>query len=399
MKTKISTLAILLSAMYVAAQDPATALADAQKAYVGGNWKDAAAAYEKACPLQPKEKQAECLLWNVLALSQTGEAASFKKAGKRLDSLVQKVNPQEDIYADLMMTSAQFRLYLGKYDKAAEDLIHAIETSKPHHNVVLQKVCGAVKAKVHNENLVERCESLKNPQPVEQAPAQVAPVQTAAAQTVAPAPEQTAAAPAQTVAPAQTAAPAVPAQPTAKVEEKAAPAQPAEKPVEKVAVPASSSAAAQPVVQQAAAPATPTQPVAQAPTQSSSSVAAAPTAQPAEKPAEKAAAQTATVQPAAKAEEKTAAAPAPAVKAEPAAVSEPYWVLQLGAFGVKNNADLLVSNLKKRKIQANIVEQPRGEKVLYLVQTGHFATKDAAVDYGAKQLAPLKVEFQPLFRK
>lgn len=409
MKTKISTLAILLSAMYVAAQDPATALADAQKAYVGGNWKDAAAAYEKACPLQPKEKQTECLLWNVLALSQTGEAASFKKAGKRLDSLVQKVNPQEDIYADLMMTSAQFRLYLGKYDKAAEDLIHAIETSKPHHNVVLQKVCGAVKAKVHNENLVERCESLKNPQPVEQAPAQVAPVQTAAAQTVAPAPEQTAAAPAQTVAPAQTAAPAVPAQPAAKVEEKAAPAQPAEKPVEKVAVPASSSAAAQPVVQQAAAPATPAPAIAP----SSSSVAAAPAqpaTQPAEKPAEKAAAQpaaqTATVQPAtpaaqpaAKAEEKTAAAPAPAVKAEPAAVSEPYWVLQLGAFGVKNNADLLVSNLKKRKIQANIVEQPRGEKVLYLVQTGHFATKDAAVDYGAKQLAPLKVEFQPLFRK
>lgn len=380
MNTKISALAILLSAMYVAAQDPATALADAQKAYVGGNWKDAAAAYEKACPLQPKEKQAECLLWNVLALSQTGEAASFKKAGKRLDSLVQKVNPQEDIYADLMMTSAQFRLYLGKYDKAAEDLIHAIETSKPHHNVVLQKVCGAVKAKVHNENLVERCESLKNPQPVEQTPAQVAPVQTAAAQTAAPAPEQ----------------------PTAKVEEKAA-------------VPASSSAAA-PVQSEVAAPvqssssavsvqpASQAQPVAKA-EEKAAPAPSAPASSAAAQPAAVSAPQTANTQPAApaqpaaKAEEKTAAAPAPVVKAEPAAVSEPYWVLQLGAFGVKNNADLLVSNLKKRKIQANIVEQPRGEKVLYLVQTGHFATKDAAVDYGAKQLAPLKVEFQPLFRK
>lgn len=351
------------------AQDAASALADAQKAYVAGNWKDAAAAYEKACPMQPKENQPECLLWNVLALSQTGEAASFKKAGKRLDSLIQKVNPQEDIYADLMMTSAQFRLYLGKYDKAAEDLIHAIETSKPHHNVVLQKVCGAVKAKIHSEDLTERCESLKNPQ-VEQPKA----TETAA---VKPAAEQ---------APAATAAPAT--QPVATQ----APAQPASS---AAAQTAATPAPAQPAPQ----PATTAQPIAEQPkAQSSSSVVAV-------QASSSSAAATPTAAPATTPVSATPAAPAPAVapakqeQATPAAPAQEYWVLQLGAFGVKDNATLLASTLKKRKIQANIVEQLRGERTLYLVQTGHFATKDEAVDYGAKQLAPLKVEFQPLLKK
>ncbi len=394
MKRAIILLSTMLAA-FASAQDAASALADAQKAYVSGDWKVAAAAYEKACPLQPKDKQPECLLWNVLALSQTGEAASFKKAGKRLDSLVQKVNPQEDIYADLMMTSAQFRLYLGKYDKAAEDLIHAIETSKPHHNVVLQKVCSAVKTKVHNENLAERCESLKNPQPIEQPVQTATPVQSATSATSAQ-PEATAAAPAQSSSSAVSVQPAAPAQTAA--------AQPAA-PVQPVAAPASSSAAAQSVASKTAE---------QPKVQSSSSVAAAPIASaapiaqatPVAPAAPVAQAVPATPAQAASAPEAPTAqpapaqtAPAPVVKADPTDASEPYWVLQLGAFGVKNNANLLVSTLKKRKIQANIVEQPRGEKTLYLVQTGRFATKDAAVDYGAKQLAPLKVEFQPLFRK
>ena len=155
--------AVLLYAF--AASAFAQTMADAQKAYVAGKWQEAAAAYEKACPNEPKEKQAECYLWNVLALSQTGDVQSFKIAGKRLDSLIQNENPQNSIYADLMMTSAQFRLYLGKYDKAAEDLIHAIETSHPHQAVVLQKVCTAVKAKIHSEDLIERCNKIRETQP------------------------------------------------------------------------------------------------------------------------------------------------------------------------------------------------------------------------------------------
>ena len=281
-------------------------MADAHKAYVAGNWKEAAAAYEAACPKEPDSLRAECYLWNVLALSQTGSAQSFKIAGKRLDSLIQTTNPQRAIYADLMMTSAQFRLYLGKYDKAAEDLIQAIETSHPHQSVVLQKVCQAVKAKVKSEDLNDRCNLLSNPDSLK----------------------------------ALQAAKTAPA------------AQPA-----KVAAPAPQPAAPEP------APAV---------------------EQPKEQP-------------------KAAPAPAPApvatAPAAPATTTAEYWTLQLGAFGTKSNADLLVSNLKKQKISCTIIEQTRGEKTLYLVQTGKFETKDQAVDFAASKLAPLKIEYQPLLKR
>ena len=284
----------------------AQTMADAQKAYVAGNWKEAASAYEAACPKEPDSLRAECYLWNVLALSQTGNAQSFKVAGKRLDSLIQTTNPQRTIYADLMMTSAQFRLYLGKYDKAAEDLIQAIETSHPHQSVVLQKVCQAVKAKVKSEDLNDRCNLLSNPDSLK----------------------------------ALQAAKTAPA------------AQPA-----KVAAPAPQPAAPEP------APAV---------------------EQPKEQP-------------------KAAPAPAPApvatAPAAPATTTAEYWTLQLGAFGTKSNADLLVSNLKKQKISCTIIEQTRGEKTLYLVQTGKFETKDQAVDFAASKLAPLKIEYQPLLKR
>ncbi|MBR2272928.1 MAG: SPOR domain-containing protein [Fibrobacter sp.] len=296
--------AVLLYAF--AASAFAQTMADAQKAYVAGNWKEAASAYEAACPKEPDSLRAECYLWNVLALSQTGNAQSFKVAGKRLDSLIQTTNPQRAIYADLMMTSAQFRLYLGKYDKAAEDLIQAIETSHPHQSVVLQKVCQAVKAKVKSEDLNDRCNLLSNPDSLK----------------------------------ALQAAKTAPA------------AQPA-----KVAAPAPQPAAPEP------APAV---------------------EQPKEQP-------------------KAAPAPAPApvatAPAAPATTTAEYWTLQLGAFGTKSNADLLVSNLKKQKISCTIIEQTRGEKTLYLVQTGKFETKDQAVDFAASKLAPLKIEYQPLLKR
>jgi cell division septation protein DedD len=103
-------------------------------------------------------------------------------------------------------------------------------------------------------------------------------------------------------------------------------------------------------------------------------------------------------------EQKATPAPAPAPVATapatvPAATSAEYWTLQLGAFGTKANADLLVTNLKKQKITCTVIEQPRGERTLYLVQTGRFETKDQAVDFAANKLAPLKIEFQPLLKR
>ena len=303
MDSKISVLSILLALCCI--NSFAQTMADAQKAYVAGNWKEAAAAYEAACPKEPDSLRAECYLWNVLALSQMGSAQSFKIAGNRLDSLIKTTNPQRAIYSDLMMTSAQFRLYLGKYDKAAEDLIQAIETSHPHQAIVLQKVCKAVKAKVKSEDLNERCNLLNNPDSLKA-------IQTASKAKDAPAAE-----------PAKVAAP----------EPKPVVAEPA------------------PAVEQPKA--------------------AAPVATPA-----------------------PAAAPTTTATA-----SAEYWTLQLGAFGTKSNADLLVSNLKKQKIACTIIEQPRGEKTLYLVQTGKFETKDQAVDFAASKLAPLKIEYQPLLKR
>lgn len=300
-KVLFTLLAVLATSAF------AQTMADAQKAYVAGKWQEAASAYEAACPKEPDSVRAECYLWNVLALSQTGSAQSFKVAGKRLDSLIQTTNPQRAIYADLMMTSAQFRLYLGKFDKAAEDLIHAIETSHPHQAVVLQKVCQAIKAKVKSNELNDRCDLLNNPDSLKAIQAAMQAKTTAVTQP-APAVQQ----------------PLPPATP-----------EPA------------------PVVEQA---------------------------KPAEQP-----------------KEQPKAAPIPA--AAPATTTAEYWTLQLGAFGTKSNADLLVTNLKKQKITSTIIEMPRGEKILYLVQTGRFDTKEQAVDYAATKLVPLKIEYQPLLKK
>ena len=278
--------------------EAAPTLATAQKAYVNGNWKVAAAAYEQVCPNEPENTRTECYLWNVLALSQTGIAADFSKAGKRLDSLIDKTNPQQAIYADLMMTKAQFQMYLGRYNKAAESLVHAIETSQPHQVTVLQKVCVAVQDRAHSEELNEACKNLGNPE-------------------------------AQKLA-------------TAKREQ----AQAEQAKAEQVASTA----------QQAST----------TPSANNDATKAAESKAPETKPVE----------------------------------AKSAWQLQLGAFGVKSNADLLVDNLKKRNIACTISQNTlESGKVLYIVRTGPFDTKESAVDYGAKKLAPLNVEFRPMLVK
>lgn len=283
-----------LSAFFTTASfaEAAPTLASAQKAYVNGNWKEAATAYEAVCPTQPDSTRTECFLWNILALSQTGVTADFSKAGKRLDSLIDKTNPQKPIYTDLMMTKAQFQLYLGRYNKAAESLIHAIETSQPHQVTVLQKVCSAVQDRARSEELNEACKNLGNPEARKAKAEKTATTQPANVESK----------------PAQSSTPSTTAQST----NQAAPQTSATKP----------------------------------------------------------------------ADEKSS------------------WQLQLGAFSVKSNADLLVNNLKKRNIACTISQNTlESGKTLYIVRTGPFDTKESAVDYGAKKLAPLNVEFRPMLIK
>ena len=275
-------------------------MAEAQKAYVSGNWKKAATAFEQACPKQPADSRTECYLWNVLALSQTGNANDFAKAGKRLDSLIEKTNPQKKVYADLMMTRAQFQLYLGKFENAANALVHAIETSKPEQAPVLQKVCTAVQAKIKQDALNEACSNLGKEQPAKAATAQPA------------AQEQ---APKQAANAANTAASAAPA-------------------------------------------------IIDLPDFDS---------------------------------DETAKKSAPAAAVQPQQGES--WTLQLGAFSMKSNAEALVENLKKRKIPCNIVEQPQESRTLYVVQSGDFVSKEKAIDYGARELSPLNVDFRATLKK
>ena len=294
-------LLVILSAIFATNLfGQAPTLADAQKAYVKGDWQAAATAYEAACPGEPDSLKAECYLWDVLALSQTGNSKLFKVAGHRLDSLIQTTPAEKPVYAELLLTKSQFMLYMGKNERAAEILIQAIDNSKQEQATVLQKVCTAVLARAPHQDLTEKCKAVKDSSLYKSAQAKA---------------EQAAPAPA-----------------------------PETKPV-------------------AAAPAKPT---------------AAPTPTPAA----------------------TAPKTAPAKPVAPApVVGAPYWTLQLGAFGVEANAKLLAENLKKQGLEGRIEARIGETRTLFLVQTGRFNSKEEAVDFGAKKLAPLNIEFQPVQKK
>lgn len=138
-------------------------LADAEKAYVAKNWVLANTAYAEVCPTLEGNKQIACAYWQILALSQTGKSREFQKAGEMLDSLIQKISPRDTLYSDLVMTRAQFEIYLKKYAKARESLIHAKETSKDSVSSVLLQVCALLEKSDPSVETKELCASLKNP--------------------------------------------------------------------------------------------------------------------------------------------------------------------------------------------------------------------------------------------
>ena len=189
-------------------------LADAHKAYVAGNWKEAADAYEAACPKEPDSLRAECYLWDILALSQTGNSKLFKVAGHRLDSLVNTTSPEKPVYSEMLLTKAQFMLYMGKNARAAEILIQAIDNSKPEQAVVLQKVCSAVLSRTPHQDLDAKCKSVKDSslyKTVQAKPTQVPPATESKPVAVTTEPKTVAAAPA---TPAKPVAPAPVVEPT-----------------------------------------------------------------------------------------------------------------------------------------------------------------------------------------
>ena len=116
-------------------------LSDAERAYVAKNWSVANAAYAEVCPTLSGSEQIACSYWQILALSQTGKSREFQSAGKMLDSLLSAISPRDTLYSDLVMTRAQFEIYLKKYAKARETLRHAIEVSSEMKKPILQQIC------------------------------------------------------------------------------------------------------------------------------------------------------------------------------------------------------------------------------------------------------------------
>lgn len=138
-------------------------LVDAERAYVAKNWALANTAYAEVCPTLEGNKQIACSYWQILALSQTGKSREFQKAGEMLDSLIQKISPRDTLYSDLVMTRAQFEIYLKKYAKARESLLHAKETSKDSVSSVLLQVCALLEKSDPSLETKELCAGLKNP--------------------------------------------------------------------------------------------------------------------------------------------------------------------------------------------------------------------------------------------
>ena len=304
MKFKRACIAAIILSAFLSTNSFAQTLADAHKAYVAGNWQEAATAYEAACPKEPDSLKAECYLWDILALSQTGTTKLFKVAGHRLDSLINTTPPERPVYSEMLLTKAQFMLYMGKNARAAEILVQAIDNSKLEQAIVLQKVCSAVLSRAPHQELDAKCKTVKDSsfyrttqKTVPQAPA-----------------------PAPVVEPTPT--PITEAKPVTQPEPKPAP-----KPI------------AQPAPQQA-------------------------------------------TKPEAKVQD-----------------NAPYWTLQLGAFGVEANAKLLAENMQKQGLESRIETRIGETRTLFLVQTGKFPSKEAALDFGAQKLAPLKMDFQAVQKK
>lgn len=72
------------------------------------------------------------------------------------------------------------------------------------------------------------------------------------------------------------------------------------------------------------------------------------------------------------------------------------WSLQVGAFSISSNAEMLAGTLQAKKINARILESKTEERTLYLVHVGEFETREQAVEYGKNFLEPLNLEFQPI---
>lgn len=270
----------------------AATLEDAQKAYVSGNWKSAAEAFESVCPTLDASKRSECALWGVLARSQTGNSKDFSAAKKRLDSLIFSTPDSLPVVSDLYMTRAQFELYLKRPDLSYKSLAASFAKARPSQLAVIYQVCQSL----YKVSAIDSVHSL------------CAEVERAKSGILA----------------------------------------------------SSSSTASSSSVAESTATASSSSANTDSTLSSSSAV-------------------------------QNEAAP---VQTATAPTGE--WSLQLGAFSIQANAEMLANSLKAKKIDARIVEAKHDDRTLYLVQTGFFNSRDEAVQYGEEVLSKHHLEFTPV---
>jgi|SRR5690554_5236389 F0F1-type ATP synthase epsilon subunit len=138
-----------------------TTLAKAQKAYLDSDWITAAKLFEQACPQLDLKDRGECILWNALALSQTGNIKDFTLALKKIEALIQTASPKDPIYSDLYMTKAQFETYLNKHEAAIQSLKKAyLSNTKKQQNSLL-KVCESIQKAYPKQITIELCNEIR----------------------------------------------------------------------------------------------------------------------------------------------------------------------------------------------------------------------------------------------
>lgn len=300
-------------------------LADAERAYVTKDWATAKAAYSAVCPTLSGTDQVSCVYWHSLALSQTGKAEDFKAAGKKLDSLISKVSPQDSLYSDLVMTRAQFEIYLKKYSKARASLRHSVETARNAKNPAFVQVCNILQNVDKSKETAELCAAISEGTVV------AVLVDSTVTDSVV-------------------------------VKDEPAKVDSLKQDTVKHEVSKQDTVVQVPVKQDTIK-------------------------------------QDLVIQDSAVAAIDSSSAPVVEQKVEPAMVSvaeKETYALQVGAFSKKENAEMLVAALKSRDIEVRIVERTSVDRVLYLVRTKDFGTRQEAMKFGNDVLLPLKMEFSPV---
>jgi len=74
-------------------------------------------------------------------------------------------------------------------------------------------------------------------------------------------------------------------------------------------------------------------------------------------------------------------------------LGEKPWVVQVGAFGEKKNADIIVKRLESAGYNIEVIENP-GDIKLYLVQIVRFATIEKAINIGEKVNDQFGIDFR-----